>query len=97
MLLTFIAFPSHFHDLVFLRTPWVVEIGLRNLLLLTALALAIRELAVERCPHQLRSACQIRFRCCQRRPRSPRPGLAFEVIQVLRGKDSRSGTPWYCC
>src|SRR5205807_8331314 len=41
MLLTFIAFPSHFHDLVFLRTPWVVEMGLRNLLLVAALALAI--------------------------------------------------------
>jgi uncharacterized membrane protein len=50
MLLTFIAFPSHFHDLVFLRTPWVVEMGLRNLLLVAALALAIRELAVERVP-----------------------------------------------
>jgi uncharacterized membrane protein YgcG len=36
--------------LVFLRTPWVVEMGLRNLLVLAALALAIRELAVERVP-----------------------------------------------
>jgi hypothetical protein len=48
MLLTFIMFPIHFHDVVFQRTPWLVEVGVRNLLLLGAIALAIRELAAER-------------------------------------------------
>jgi uncharacterized membrane protein len=48
MLLTFIMFPVHFHDVVFQRTPWLVEVGARNLLLLTAIVLAIKELAAER-------------------------------------------------
>jgi hypothetical protein len=48
MLLTFIMFPIHFHDVVFQRTPWLLEVGVRNLLLLGAIALAIRELAAER-------------------------------------------------
>jgi len=48
MLLTFIMFPVHFHDVVFQRAPWLVEVGIRNLLLLSAIALAIRELAAER-------------------------------------------------
>ena len=37
MLLTFIMFPVHFHDVVFQRTPWLVEVGVRNLLLLSAI------------------------------------------------------------
>jgi hypothetical protein len=48
MLLTFIMFPVHFHDVVFQRTPWLVEVGARNLLLLSAIGLAIRELATQR-------------------------------------------------
>ena len=48
MLLTFIMFPNHFHDVVFQRTPWLVEVGVRNLLLLAAILIAIRELAVQR-------------------------------------------------
>lgn len=48
MLLTFIMFPIHFHDVVFQRAPWLVEVGLRNLLLLGVILLAIRELATER-------------------------------------------------
>jgi len=48
MLLTFIMFPIHFHDVVFQRTPWLVEVGIRNLLLLAAIALAIKELSAER-------------------------------------------------
>ena len=48
MLLTFIMFPIHFHDVVFQRAPWLVEVGVRNLLLLSAIALTVRELAAER-------------------------------------------------
>ena len=48
MLLTFIMFPIHFHDVVFQRAPWLVEVGVRNLLLLSAILLAIRELAAQR-------------------------------------------------
>jgi hypothetical protein len=48
MLLTFIMFPVHFHDVVFQRTPWLVEVGVRNLLLVAAILLAIKELAAER-------------------------------------------------
>jgi uncharacterized membrane protein len=47
MLLTFIMFPIHFHDVVFQRTPWLVEVGARNLLLLAAIAIAIKELSAE--------------------------------------------------
>jgi uncharacterized membrane protein len=47
MLLTFIMFPVHFHDVVFQRTPWLVEVGARNLLLLAAIAIAIKELSAE--------------------------------------------------
>jgi hypothetical protein len=48
MILTFAMFPSHFHDVVFQRTPWLVEVGVRNLLLVTAVLLALRELATAR-------------------------------------------------
>jgi hypothetical protein len=48
MLLTLIMFPIHFHDVVFQRAPWLVEVGIRNLLLLAAIALAIKELSAER-------------------------------------------------
>ena len=47
MLLTFIMFPAHFPDVVFQRTPWLLEVGVRNLLLLAAIVLAIKELAAE--------------------------------------------------
>lgn len=45
MILTFAMFPSHFRDLVFQQTPWLVDVGIRNLLLVAAIVLAIRELA----------------------------------------------------
>ena len=95
MLLTFIAFPSQFHDVVFLRTPWLVEIGLRNLLLLTAMGLAIRELAVERVPAPAEKRVPDQVSVLPAPAPSPRPSKAFEVIQVFAWQgQSRSGTPW---
>jgi hypothetical protein len=47
MVLTLAMFPTHFHDVVFQRTPWLLEVGLRNVLLVAAILLSLRQLAAE--------------------------------------------------
>ena len=57
MILTFAEFPSHFHDIVFQRTPWLLEVGARNLLLISAIWLCVRALGPE--PHAVPAGEQL--------------------------------------